>query len=42
MLGWVNLHQPPCRLGGAVGVPTNRLSATEKKVMKKAGDGASP
>lgn len=31
MLNWVNLHQSPYRLGGAVGVPTNRLSVTEKK-----------
>lgn len=31
MLSWVNLHQSPCNLGGAVGVPTNRLSTTEKR-----------
>lgn len=31
MLSWVNLHQCPCRLGGTVGVPTNRLNAIEKR-----------
>lgn len=31
MLSWVNLHQSPCRLGGTVGVPTDRLNATEKR-----------
>jgi len=41
MLSGVNLQQSPCGLGGSVGVPTNRLSTTEKG-MKKMGDGGPP